>query len=144
MWLTYAMAGAGYVASLRLGRPAPPALRVAGVGQLVAGAALVAAGMAEFGTSAQITGTSAGGLRTGGVYRISRNPQYVGLILAAAGGASARRSGPAAGLAAALAAVYRWWVPVEEQALTRTFGQPYRTYLAATPRWLGTPWGGGA
>lgn len=38
-----------------------------------------------------------------------------------------------------LAAVYRAWVPVEEDHLAGHFGEPYRRYRDAAPRWLGRP-----
>lgn len=73
------------------------------------------------------------------MYRISRNPQYVGLVVAATAGALARRSPLALALAGVYAAVCRWWVAVEERALERRFGDEYRRFQSATPRWLGLP-----
>lgn len=58
-----------------------------------------------------------------------------------AGLATAFRSGPALALTAAVAGVYRWWVPVEEAALTKTFGGPYTAYRTRASRWLGAPAG---
>lgn len=60
-------------------------------------------------------------------------------MLLAAGLALARRSGVALALAAGMGAAFGWWVGVEERHLERTFGGPYRGYLARTPRWLGLP-----
>ena len=125
-------------AARRLG-PLPPSVAVAGPPLLAAGTALTIAGMRRFAGPGQITGTSVGDLVSGGVYRFSRNPQYVGYVLALTGLALVRRSGASLPLAAAAAAVYVWWVPVEEIALRHTFGQPYDHYLHAAPRWLGVP-----
>jgi protein-S-isoprenylcysteine O-methyltransferase Ste14 len=98
---------------------------------------LVAAGMGAFVGPAQVTGTQAGPLTTGGVYRISRNPQYAGSVAAGLGAVLARRSPTAAALAAAYGAVCAWWIPVEERALAREFGQEYETFRRSTARWLG-------
>lgn len=78
-----------------------------------------------------------GGLVTHGVYRYSRNPQYAGITLAAGAGAVATRSWPAALVTAGLALTYRFWVPVEEAALRRSFGEEYVRYTQVTPRWIG-------
>lgn len=37
------------------------------------------------------------------------------------------------------ATAYAWWVPVEEMALRRTFGEPYEQHRRMTPRRLGSP-----
>lgn len=119
--------------------PARTALTATGVTGLLAGSALTAAGMSRFTGPAQVTGTSADGLAQDGVYRISRNPQYTGYVLALTGLGLVRRSGAVLGLTAAVAAVFAWWVPVEERALSQTYGQPYGAYLRDTARWLALP-----
>lgn len=139
MWARYGLGGAVYADALRRGRPAPQPARTAGVAAAVAGGGLVAAGMAAFAGPAQVTGTQAGPLTTGGVYRISRNPQYAGFVAAGLGGALARRSPTAAALAAAYGAVCAWWIPVEERALAREFGDDYERFRRSTPRWFGRP-----
>lgn len=111
----------------------------AGVGLAVIGGALDAAGAHRFAGPAQLTGTRAGNLITGGIYRYSRHPQYVGLVTALGGLAIARRSLPALALTAVLGAAYRAWAPIEEEHLARCFGAPYRRYRAATHRWFGLP-----
>lgn len=72
-----------------------------------------------------------------GLFRFSRNPIFVGMILV--------------GLAAAMASGL-WWawaalavfvmscavqVRIEEAHLEASFGQPYRAFRATVPRWLG-------
>lgn len=123
--------------------PLPPAAAVVGLPLMAAGSALVVAGISRFVSAGQVNGTQLGMLATGGVYRLSRNPQYAGYVLALAGLGLARRSGAVVALAAGAGAVFAWWVPVEESALRRAFGQPYEHYLARRPRWLGRPRRGG-
>lgn len=129
-----ALAAREQVGALRL--PSGPALGLGGV--LVAGGAgLCVAGMRRFAGPRQISGTDVGGLATGGVYRYTRNPQYVGYVGFLAGVGLARRSAAVLGLASAVALVFRWWVPVEERHLEREFADDYRRYRKQVPRWLG-------
>ena len=102
----------------------------------LAGLALVSASFARFQSVAQLWGSETGGLVTGGPYRFTRNPQYVGYILLWTGAGVARRSQH--GLAAAItyALAIRAWLPVEERHLTETFGEEYRQWAAQRPRWL--------
>lgn len=141
MWTAYGLAAGLYGEALRHGRPASPARRwwasVVGGSGLTA----VAAGMGAFPGAAQVTGTSAEALCTDGIYRYSRNPQYVGLLAAAFAGAAARSSPRAAALAVGYAAVCAWWVPVEETTLERRYGSAYGRYRDRTPRWGGLPSG---
>ena len=129
-----ALAAREQVGALRL--PSGPALGLGGV--LVAGGAgLCVAGMRRFAGPRQISGTDVGELATGGVYRYTRNPQYVGYVGFLAGVGLARRSAAVLGLASVAALVFRWWVPVEERHLEREFADDYRRYLKQVPRWLG-------
>lgn len=104
-----------------------------------AGAAMALSGMQRFASPGQVTGTDAGALITGGIYRWSRNPQYVGYELAALGIALTGRSGGALVLAFGAAGVFVYWVGVEERALGRRYADAYRDYRSHTPRWLGVP-----
>lgn len=121
--------------SLRL----PPLAVWLGRGLVVAGTGMAVAGMRRFAGPGQVSGTDPGGLVTTGIYRISRNPQYIGYLLALSGLTLARRSKDAAALTLAVAAVYRWWIPIEERHLEQHFGSGYRAYRAHTRRWLGRP-----
>lgn len=136
MWGCYLAAGAAYVDAARSGRPLRGWPRAATLTVGAAGAGLTAAGMTGLGGAGQVTGTAAGPLATNGVYRISRNPQYTGTILATSAGALVTGSPTALALAAAFAGICLWWVPVEELALARRHGAAYAHYAAATPRWL--------
>ena len=76
-------------------------------------------------------------LVTDGWFRWSRNPMYLGMILALAG-AALLLSGPLALLAAP---AYGWWVrrrfiAREERLLEERFGDAYRAYCRRTRRWV--------
>ena len=139
MWVCYGLAAAAYADALRRGRPIGRAGTSAAGAVAASGLALTAAGMGAFDGVGHVTGSDAGSLTVGGVYRVSRNPQYVGYVIAGTAGAATRRSGVAFALTAAYAAICAWWVRVEERALERTFGDEYRRFKASTPRWLGPP-----
>ncbi len=76
-------------------------------------------------------------LVTGGVYRISRNPMYVGMALALAGVAVALAH-PAAllGPAAFVAYLTRFQIHPEERALRAAFGDAFEAYERRVRRWL--------
>jgi len=141
MYGAYALHGLAVgVSAWRRSVPLPPRTAVVGTPLAAAGSGLVMAGMSRFVGPGQVSSTQVGELTTGGVYRLSRNPQYAGYVLALVGLGMARRSGGVVALAAGAGAVFAWWVPVKERALRRTFGLPYEHYLAThTPRWLGRP-----
>lgn len=139
MWCEYTAAAGLYLRFVAGGRALPPGPRAAALTAVVAGLGMTAADMSAFTGVGQVTGSSTGPLATGGIYRLSRNPQYVGYILAGTAGAVARRSTWALGLTAGYAAICHWWVHIEEQALERQFGDDYRRFRADTPRWIGLP-----
>lgn len=116
-------------------RPGPA--RVAGAGLVAAGAGMCVIGISRFTGVEEVTGTRNQTLLTTGIYRYSRNPQYLGYLLVLTGVSLTRRS--AAGLlsTAALASAYSAWIPVEEQQLTCLYGQPYTDYTGRTRRWWG-------
>jgi protein-S-isoprenylcysteine O-methyltransferase Ste14 len=73
---------------------------------------------------------------TAGLFRFSRNPIFVGMILMAAGVALAAQSLWVGGAAIAFAFVCAAQVRVEEAHLAREFGDAYAAFCRATPRWL--------
>jgi protein-S-isoprenylcysteine O-methyltransferase Ste14 len=76
-------------------------------------------------------------LVTSGIYRLSRNPIYVGLTLAYVGIAIAAASGWLLALLVPLLGVMRYGVIAREEAyLIRLFGDDYRAYRANVRRWL--------
>jgi protein-S-isoprenylcysteine O-methyltransferase Ste14 len=75
-----------------------------------------------------------------GLYRVTRNPMYVGVLVTLAGEALLFDSLPLAVWAAVVAVtVHLFVVLYEEPTLRRQFGEPYETYLATVPRWLPRP-----
>lgn len=117
--------------------PVPAGIAAAARIAVAMGGLLALAGMGRFESAAQISGTTPGRLQTSGIYRFSRNPQYLGLTVVLGGAALARRSGFGALLAAGAAATYRRWVRAEEQHLVRLFGSEYEAYVQRTSRWIG-------
>jgi protein-S-isoprenylcysteine O-methyltransferase Ste14 len=76
------------------------------------------------------------GLVTSGLYRYSRNPQYVASILAFAGLALAAGSITVIILCALAAGVYVLLPYTEEPWLARAYGRRYEAYKMNTPRFL--------
>jgi len=78
-----------------------------------------------------------GQLRTDGLYRYSRNPQYVGYLLATVGFPLLT----AAPLTVPLAGIYLvWWLvfPIaDEPWLCEEYGEAYEQYAARVPRFVG-------
>lgn len=74
---------------------------------------------------------------TGGVFRISRNPMYLGMLLALAGWA-AYLANATAFLLLPVFVIYlnRFQIRPEEQALLSRFGPAYSEYMAAVRRWI--------
>jgi protein-S-isoprenylcysteine O-methyltransferase Ste14 len=125
----------------RPGRTRPVARR-AGLVTVAAGAALTAWAVAAHykaapqGWALESWPTREYLLRNG-PYRLSRNPMYVGEAVVWLGwgifyGSPAVWEGLAI-VCAALAKIVRW----EERQLLERFGDDYRAYLAAVPRWVG-------
>ena len=76
-------------------------------------------------------------LVTGGIYRYSRNPGYLGLALIQFGVACLLDS-PWIAMAgiAAMSVTGHWVIRLEECKLTDAFGAPYRAYQSRVRRWL--------
>jgi protein-S-isoprenylcysteine O-methyltransferase Ste14 len=76
-------------------------------------------------------------LVTEGPFRFTRNPIYLGGILVYAGVALLLgRLGPLVGLPGLLTTLRRGVIEREELFLQRKFGEEYREYQLAVPRWL--------
>ncbi len=112
---------------------------ISGVVLIILGLALAKQGSSLFerrGTNIQ-TFDDPDVLVTDGVFRISRNPMYLGFALALAGLAIVL--GNFASLVVVLAFVVitdRWYIAFEEIVMIRTFGDRYRAYQQRTRRWL--------
>jgi protein-S-isoprenylcysteine O-methyltransferase Ste14 len=79
----------------------------------------------------------ASNLVTAGIYRVTRNPMYVGmalLLLAWAVYLSALL--PFAGIVAFVLYLTRFQIQPEERVLKRLFGEQYASYAARVRRWL--------
>ena len=76
-------------------------------------------------------------LVTGGLYRVSRNPMYVGQLLCLLAWAIYLASPLAlAGPVAFILFINRFQIEPEERILASKFGAAFETYKAATRRWL--------
>ncbi|MEY2653397.1 MAG: hypothetical protein RLZZ524_424 [Pseudomonadota bacterium] len=76
-------------------------------------------------------------LVTGGIYRITRNPMYLGMALLLTAwavhlGALAAWAGPVA----FVLYITRFQIQPEERVLTELFGDDYRAWCARVRRWL--------
>lgn len=72
-----------------------------------------------------------------GVYRISRNPMYLGFLLALTGWAvHLSNAGAAAVLPAFVAYMTRYQIQPEERALLAKFGAEFESYVSRVRRWL--------
>lgn len=76
-------------------------------------------------------------LVTSGVFRVSRNPMYVGLVITLAGWAIHLPASPAVvGPMAFALYIHRFQILPEERILSAIFGAEYETYKARVRRWL--------
>jgi protein-S-isoprenylcysteine O-methyltransferase Ste14 len=76
-------------------------------------------------------------LITDGIYRVTRNPMYLGIVLMLAGVASWFGTLPFVTAAAAWWAIIQFvFCPYEERKLESTFGAVYRDYRNRVRRWL--------
>jgi len=76
-------------------------------------------------------------LVTGGIYRFTRNPMYIGLLLVLIGVASYLSSvwllvGPVV----FVLYMNRFQIAPEERVLSQAFGATYATYQSTVRRWL--------
>lgn len=78
-----------------------------------------------------------GKLVTGGMFRYTRNPMYLGLTIFLSGAWLLLGSlSPLTIVTAFLLIADRWYIAYEEQRLALVFGKVYTDYQARTPRWL--------
>ncbi len=76
-------------------------------------------------------------LVTSGIYRISRNPMYVGLTLVLLAWAVFLSSGwSLAGVIAFVLYIARFQIVPEERVLSAKFGEAYAAYKSRVRRWL--------
>jgi protein-S-isoprenylcysteine O-methyltransferase Ste14 len=78
-----------------------------------------------------------GKLVTGGLFRYTRNPMYLGLTTFLSGVWLLLSSlSPGVFVIAFLLIADRWYIAYEEKLLLAVFGAEYATYRAKTPRWI--------
>ncbi len=142
------LVGAVIALAMWLAAPLGPALplddglRHAIAGALVAtGVAFDLSGLLAFRSARTIFNPlapeRASALVTRGVYRITRNPMYVGMLFLLLAGAVWLSSGVAfAGPVAFVLFITRFQIQPEERALARLFGEPYAAYCARVRRWF--------
>jgi protein-S-isoprenylcysteine O-methyltransferase Ste14 len=112
-------------------------------GMIVAGLGLsfCAAGVLSFRAASTTTNAMTPGqtssLVTRGVYRISRNPMYVGFVLVLAGwGAYLGNALACLVVVAFIGYLTRFQIVPKERALRQIFGGGYDTYYREVRRWL--------
>ncbi len=116
-----------------------PLPKVMGLVLLISGLVLAIAGKRQFrrvGTNVS-TFNEPDVLVTSGIYRYSRNPMYVGLVVAL-GGIAAFLGGLLSALVVVVFAVIidRWYIVYEERRLRDVFGERYLAYCGSTRRWV--------
>lgn len=77
-------------------------------------------------------------LETGGIYKVIRNPSYLGMLINASGWALCFRSGVGLALAASLLVPLVARMHAEERLLREQFGAEYEAYFKRT--WRLAPW----
>ncbi|WP_437527031.1 isoprenylcysteine carboxylmethyltransferase family protein [Sorangium sp. So ce726] len=131
MWLTHAV--------LPFSPVLPASYRWLGALPLAIGVAMAVAARAQFARAATEINTFAEPTRlvTGGLFRWSRNPMYLGMGLAAAGMAALSGAATSFLLAAVFVAVVdRWYIAFEERRMRARFGAAYESYARSTRRWV--------
>lgn len=119
--------------------PGPARWTAAALG--VAGIAIALAGVVAFRTSRTTVNPlqpeRASALVTGGVYRVTRNPMYVGMaLLLVAWAVSLAAVLPFVGVVVFVLFITRFQIVPEERALVRLFGDEFSIYAARVRRWL--------
>jgi protein-S-isoprenylcysteine O-methyltransferase Ste14 len=105
-----------------------------GVGSAIAG---VIAFRQQHTTVNPLTPGASSAIVTGGIYRVSRNPMYLGFLLVLIGGAVyLANAGAALFLPAFVAYLTRYQIQPEERALLAKFGSQYAEYMSRVRRWL--------
>ena len=108
---------------------------------LIFGIAIIAAGLRAFHRSSTTVDPrfpeNASGIVTGGVYRYTRNPMYLGMLVVLLAWV-ALLSNVATLVVPLLFALYitRWQIVPEERALAGKFGAEYEAYRRSVRRWL--------
>jgi protein-S-isoprenylcysteine O-methyltransferase Ste14 len=117
----------------------PYPYNLAGIAPLLAGLGIASWGSRKFarvGTNIK-TFDEPDKLVTDGLFKYSRNPMYLGFVLALAGAAILLGSLPPFFVSLAFLVVAdRWYIAFEETAMARKFGGEYEVYKQKTRRWI--------
>jgi protein-S-isoprenylcysteine O-methyltransferase Ste14 len=141
VWLVIAgaMLGVAYSApglSFALAGSSAIALALVGLGGAVAIAGVVAFRNKRT-TVNPLTPSASSVVVSIGVYRVSRNPMYLGFLLALAGWAVyLSNAGAALLLPAFVAYMTQYQIKPEERALLEKFGREFAQYMSRVRRWL--------
>lgn len=113
----------------------------AGLGLIAAGFAVIAVSVAAFRrartTINPLAPDQAEKLVVKGLYRFTRNPMYLGMLVMLSGGFLAFGEGVnAAFLLLFVVVLTEFQIKPEERALEAKFGEDYRAYKARVGRWL--------
>jgi len=112
----------------------------AGVLIFVFGIILLPMGMIEFRSLRRSCGQDISKLITTGIYRWSRNPQFIGWFLMLLGISIAGRSGFALALTIVFMVVlHLYTIRLAEPYLEHLYGEEYRRYRSNAPRYIGIP-----
>lgn len=134
-----AMLGVAYVVpEVSFALPGKLALALA---MLVLGVAVASAGVVAFRgkrtTVNPFTPSASSSVVSSGVYRVSRNPMYLGFLLALAGWALYLSNVAAVLLLPAFVAyMTQYQIKPEERALAAKFGSEFAHYMARVRRWV--------
>jgi protein-S-isoprenylcysteine O-methyltransferase Ste14 len=110
-----------------------------GIPLMIIGLAITFYAMDFFRTFSRWVGNATPGLATSGLYRYSRNPQFVGYGLFVFGFLVVWWNALAWIALLSYAALAYGITLVEEEHLTKTYGDSYRSYCQRVPRYLGIP-----
>lgn len=110
-----------------------------GLALMIIGLILTLWAMDVFRTFSRWLGNNTPGLKDSGLYRFSRNPQFVGYGLLLTGFFLAWRTPLNIAAFLAYLLIARETARVEEEHLKRTYGQAYQDYLARVHRFFGRP-----
>ena len=107
------------------------------IGFAIAGAGVVGFRKAQT-TVNPLTPEQATSLVSGGIYRLTRNPMYLGMLLVviASGIFWQHLVALAVGAVFFFAYINRFQVTPEERAMEKLFGDEFRTYCESVRRWL--------
>ena len=84
-----------------------------------------------------LTPSASSSVVSGGVYRVSRNPMYLGFLLALAGWAVyLSNAGAALLLPVFVAYMTQFQIKPEERALLAKFGSEFAQYMSRVRRWI--------